>query len=224
MMKRYIGPLACMTLMVSVSPVSAAETQFQVPSIHVDSSQLVHVASSQYRYSYRYVYYNGQRYKQRYRYWVYSTKKAKKRSYASRRSLSHPGTYNTNGRKTVVVSPAKLSWAAYDASGQLVRTGAASAGSGYCRDIGRSCRTPRGVFTVQSIGGPGCRSSRYPRPHGGAKMPYCMFFSKYYALHGSYDVPGYNASHGCVRMTPSDARWMAGSFVNIGTRVVITSY
>jgi lipoprotein-anchoring transpeptidase ErfK/SrfK len=39
-----------------------------------------------------------------------------------------------------------------------------------------------------------------------------MFFHRGYALHGSYDVPGYNASHGCVRMFVKDAKWLNQEF------------
>ena len=106
---------------------------------------------------------------------------------------------------TFVFNPRTLSWTATNDQGHVVKRGRASGVRHYCPDIHRSCRTPRGVFTVHSKGGPGCKSSRYPLPRGGAPMPYCMFFSKYYAVHGSNDVPNYNASHGCVRVTPSDA-------------------
>lgn len=125
---------------------------------------------------------------------------------------------------TFVYNPKTLVWKAINDSGKVVRTGKGSGGSRYCSDIHRGCRTPSGVYSVISKGGPGCRSSRYPVGRGGAPMPYCMFFSKYYAIHGSYEVPNHNASHGCVRVHPSDARWLSNNFVRIGTKVVIQSY
>lgn len=125
---------------------------------------------------------------------------------------------------TFVFSPRSLTWKAINDNGTVVRSGHASGGKGYCRDTGRSCRTPTGTYSVISKGGPGCRSSRYPVGRGGAPMPYCMFFSRYYAIHGSYDVPNYNASHGCIRVEPGDAAWLSHNFVRIGTRVVIKSY
>jgi lipoprotein-anchoring transpeptidase ErfK/SrfK len=125
---------------------------------------------------------------------------------------------------TFVFNPNTLTWKAINANGKVIRSGRGSGGKHYCRDIRRSCKTPSGVFRISSKGGPGCRSSRYPLGGGGAPMPYCMFFSRYYAIHGSYDVPGYNASHGCVRVTPSDARWLSHSFINIGTKVIIKPY
>jgi lipoprotein-anchoring transpeptidase ErfK/SrfK len=131
---------------------------------------------------------------------------------------------NYAANNTVVFSPRTLRWQAIDSKGKVVRTGRASGGRSYCPDIKRSCRTPSGSYRVISEGGPGCRSSRYPVGKGGAPMPYCMFFSKYYAIHGSPDVPGYNASHGCVRVPTSDARWLNQNFVSVGTRVIVKPY
>ncbi len=51
-------------------------------------------------------------------------------------------------------------------------------------------------------------------------MPYCMHFSGGYALHGSPTVPGYNASHGCVRLFTEDAKWLNQHFVDIGSTVI----
>ena len=125
---------------------------------------------------------------------------------------------------TVVFSPRNHTWTAINDSGHVVRSGRASGGAGYCKDIHRSCRTPVGTYSVWSKGSVSCRSSRYPLPHGGARMPYCMFFSKYYAIHGSDDVPNYNASHGCIRVHPSDAYWLSHNFVHNGTTVKVKSY
>lgn len=131
--------------------------------------------------------------------------------------------YNGDSRR-LVISPREHRWYAYK-NGRVVRTGVASTGANYCPDIRRSCRTPQGTFRVVSKGGPGCRSSRYPVGRGGAPMPYCMFFTQYYAVHGSYDVPkNHNASHGCVRIYPSDARWMSQDFLRIGDPVTVGSY
>ena len=118
---------------------------------------------------------------------------------------------------TFIFNPNTLTWKAVDEHGRVVRTGRGSGGRHYCPDIHRGCKTPSGVFSVHSKGGPGCKSSRFPVGRGGAPMPYCMFFSRYYAIHGSYELPHYNASHGCVRVSPSDANWLSHHFVHIGT-------
>ncbi|MBA2656477.1 MAG: L,D-transpeptidase [Tatlockia sp.] len=122
-----------------------------------------------------------------------------------------------------VFNPRTLTWKAMS-DGKVVRSGKAIGGNKYCHDIGRSCRTPSGTYSVLSKGGSDCRSSRYPVGKGGAKMPYCMFFSKNYAVHGSYEMPNYNASHGCVRVKPDAARWLNHNFLEIGSPVIIKSY
>lgn len=131
---------------------------------------------------------------------------------------------NTTFANTFVFNPNTLTWKAINDNGKVVRTGKGSGGKGYCRDIHRSCKTPSGVFSVISKGGPGCKSSRFPIGKGGSPMPWCMFFSKYYAIHGSYEVPNHNASHGCIRVTPSEANWLSHNFVRIGTKVIVKPY
>lgn len=123
-----------------------------------------------------------------------------------------------------VFNPRTHSWFAISSSGQIIKRGRASGGRGYCPDIHRSCHTPTGVYRIIQKGGASCHSSRYPVGRGGAPMPYCMFFSKYYAVHGSPDVPNYNASHGCIRVHPSDARWLNQNFMHVGTKVIVKPY
>ena len=73
-------------------------------------------------------------------------------------------------------------------------------------------------------GGANCKSSKFPLEHPGAPMPYCMKFHGGYALHGSYEVRPYNASHGCIRILPEDARWLSQNLVRPGTRVIVRPY
>ncbi|KTD20642.1 L,D-transpeptidase [Legionella londiniensis] len=124
---------------------------------------------------------------------------------------------------TFIYNPKTLRWKAVK-NGRVIRTGRGSGGRSYCPDVKRSCRTPTGTYRIISKRGPSCRSSRYPVGRGGAPMPYCMFFSKYYAIHGSPDVPNYNASHGCIRVKPHDARWLHQNFLHIGSKVVVQPY
>lgn len=135
-------------------------------------------------------------------------------------SLASPTTF----ANSFVFNPNTLTWKAIDSNGQVVRTGKGSGGRKYCPDIKRGCKTPSGSFNIISKGGPGCKSSKYPLGRGGAPMPYCMFFSRYYGIHGSYDVPNYNASHGCIRVQPGEARWLSQNFIKIGTRVIVKPY
>lgn len=126
--------------------------------------------------------------------------------------------------KTIVVDPNVHAWGAYGSDGNLIRAGVATAGANYCPDIKRSCRTSVGTFRIYSLGSAGCKSRKFPVGKGGAPMPYCMFFKGGMALHGSpYAVPA-NVSHGCVRMTVSDAAWVRFNFANVGTKVIVRSY
>lgn len=125
--------------------------------------------------------------------------------------------------KMFVFDPKKLRWFAYY-KGNLINTGRASGGRFYCPDIKRGCKTPVGVFRIGHKGGSDCKSSKYPIGKGNAPMPWCMFFHGGYAIHGSWQVPGYNASHGCIRVPPPDARWLNQNFLNAGTTVVVKGY
>ena len=128
--------------------------------------------------------------------------------------------------KVIVVDPNVHVWGAYSSDGSLIRAGLATAGSDYCPDLGRRCHTKSGSFRINSLGSPGCKSSMFPMPHGGAPMPYCMFFNGNQALHGSgmHEVVEGNISHGCVRMHVPDAEWIRYNFANIGTKVVVKPY
>ncbi len=63
-------------------------------------------------------------------------------------------------------------------------------------------RTPTGTYKPTTL-------SRYHRSsiYDGSPMPYSIFFYKGYAIHGSYETKylGRPASHGCVRLHPSNA-------------------
>lgn len=123
------------------------------------------------------------------------------------------------GRKMIIVDQKRLAWGAYDANGELVRWGPTSSGRGFCPDTNSRCRTPAGTFAIYEKRGAGCVSTKFPIGKGGAPMPYCMFFHGGYALHGSPTVPGFNASHGCVRLLYEDAKWLNQNFANVGTTV-----
>jgi lipoprotein-anchoring transpeptidase ErfK/SrfK len=63
-------------------------------------------------------------------------------------------------------------------------------------------RTPVGTFRPTAV-------VRYHRStiYSGSPMPYSIFFLRGYAIHGSYEVKylGRPASHGCIRLAPSNA-------------------
>ncbi|OGT54269.1 MAG: hypothetical protein A3F17_06900 [Gammaproteobacteria bacterium RIFCSPHIGHO2_12_FULL_41_15] len=133
-------------------------------------------------------------------------------------------TQSYGGARQFVFDPCKRRWYAYR-GGKLIRSGVASGGANYCKDIGRSCRTPRGVFTVIRKGGPGCRSSRYPKGGGGAWMGWCIAFHPYYLIHASHSVPStHNASHGCIRVKKDAAIWLNQNFLHVGDKVIVKPY
>lgn len=127
-----------------------------------------------------------------------------------------PGYIPPPGKKLILVSinPDTLAWGAYNSDGALVNWGPAVGGKRYCSDINRGCATKTGQFEVYRKGGAGCVSTKYPVGKGGAPMPWCMYFNGGFAMHGSYDVPGINASHGCIRLFVSDAAWLNKEFVS----------
>ena len=120
-------------------------------------------------------------------------------------------------QKQVIVDQDKLAWGAYDTQGNLVKWGPISSGRDRCTDANRSCRTLTGIFRVFSKENEKCSSNVFPIGKGGAKMPYCMYFHKGFALHGSTDIPGVRASHGCVRMFIEDAKWLNHEFVELSS-------
>lgn len=140
-----------------------------------------------------------------------------------------PLTINPDGEQQVIVDQDKLAWGAYDLGGHLIKWGPISSGRDKCSDSNKSCRTMTGIFHFFSKENEKCRSNVFPIGKGGAKMPYCMYFHKGFAMHGSDDIPGYRASHGCVRMFTRDAMWLNHEFVVtendsnhfMGTKVIV---
>lgn len=137
-----------------------------------------------------------------------------------------PTHYSTKGENIVVVNPRMHAWGAYDKNGDLIKAGIACSGANWNKDTKGPTRTGVGTFRVKSLGSEDCVSSKYPKPHGGGPMPYCMFFNGGQALHGSppMGVVDDNQSHGCVRMHVEDAEWLRYNFVKVGTKVVVLPY
>ncbi len=129
------------------------------------------------------------------------------------------------GQKEFIFDPKVFAWAVYDAEGHRVMTGAASGGKDICEGEDKTCRTVTGTFRVYNKRGVNCKSGEYPvETEGGAKMPYCMYFFQGFTIHAGYEVPIWNASHGCIRVLPSAAKWLNEEFITIGTRVTVLSY
>lgn len=153
-----------------------------------------------------------------------STQYANSSKKVSRPSYHFADTRPATGKNVFIFDPKQYAWAAYSPEGKLLKTGYAAGGASYCSDIKSPCRTPVGTFSVHREGGPNCKSSKFPIGKGGAPMPHCAFFKGGYAVHGSYDVPPANVSHGCIRVTPSAARWLDSNVLDPGSTVIVKPY
>ena len=136
-----------------------------------------------------------------------------------------PDHIANTGQRTIVVSLKKQAFGAYNKHGYLVHWGPISGAKGYCSDVpGGKCETITGAFRMIRKDGARCYSKKFPVGRGGSPMPYCMFFYRGFAMHGS-TLPGYHASHGCVRLFFEDAEWLNKGFIRTGaegTRVIVT--
>jgi len=134
-----------------------------------------------------------------------------------------PNQINPPGKRTVIVKLGLHAFGAYDESGKLVHWGPVSGGRGWCDDVNRACKTATGQHKVYRKQGQDCISSQFPvETAGGAPMPYCMHYFRGFALHGS-TLPGFHASHGCIRLFNDDAKWLNKHFVRIGSRVIVSN-
>ena len=82
--------------------------------------------------------------------------------------------------------------------------------------------TPTGTYRPQRL-----ERSWYSRKYDNAPMPYSIFYSGGYAIHGTNSVGrlGRRASHGCIRLHPGNASRLFSMVQRYGmgnTRVVIT--
>lgn len=136
-----------------------------------------------------------------------------------------PQQIKPTGQRLFVFDPKAYAWAAYDAYGRRVMTGAASGGMDYCEDIKKPCRTVTGSFRMYYKKGADCFSKAFPvETAGGAKMPYCMYFYRGYSIHAGYQIPYANSSHGCIKVNPSAAKWLNEVFMQKGTEIIVLSY
>ena len=134
-----------------------------------------------------------------------------------------PPHKDTHGKKLIYVSIHQQAFGAYNEKGDLIHWGPISAGRDYCPDVARSCKTATGNYRIFRKQGEDCESSKFPvETNGGAPMPYCMHYYKGFALHGS-TLPGYNGSHGCIRLFFDDAEWLNKDFADIGTPITVTN-
>lgn len=83
----------------------------------------------------------------------------------------------------------------------------------------RGYETPTGSYRPQRL-----EREWYSRQYDDAAMPFSVFFSGGYAIHGGYRSVGGPASHGCIRLTTANARKLFELIEDHGsssTRIVI---
>jgi lipoprotein-anchoring transpeptidase ErfK/SrfK len=79
--------------------------------------------------------------------------------------------------------------------------------------------TPRGSYSV--LGKKKMHiSSIYPRPRGGAGMPWSLHYNGNYFIHGYHHVPLRPASNGCIRLAVPSAKKLF-FWAPVGTPVII---
>lgn len=105
-------------------------------------------------------------------------------------------TLNLNAKKLIKINLSEQKLYAIE-NGEIVFSGSISSGkSGH--------RTPTGHFKILEKDRFHI-SDKYPEPNGGAKMHYMLrLTNKGIAIHKGY-LPGYPASHGCIRVSKSTA-------------------
>lgn len=110
----------------------------------------------------------------------------------------------------LIIDIGTQSWHHYK-NGNHIKSGVVATGSS-------GTSTPRGSFRA-GIKQRYKRSSLYPRPRGGAPMNYAIQVRGDIFLHEGY-LPGYPASHGCIRVWTSDAKYLWKN-IRRGDKIVI---
>ncbi len=132
-------------------------------------------------------------------------------SYRPRRSSKNlrPGR---GGRVTATVSLSRQRMNVYQ-GGRLLYTWKVSTGrKGY--------RTPRGTWRVHRM-----HKRYFSKKYDNAPMPYAMFYHRGFAIHGTNSIKrlGRTASHGCVRLHPSNAAQLFAMVRRHGGTVKVTN-
>lgn len=78
--------------------------------------------------------------------------------------------------------------------------------------------TPNGTFTPYSL-----QVMHYSKKYGNSPMPHSIFFYGDYAIHGTYNTNdlGRPSSHGCIRLSPSNAERLYGIVQRDRTNTII---
>ncbi|MBZ0211029.1 MAG: L,D-transpeptidase family protein [Hyphomicrobium sp.] len=114
-----------------------------------------------------------------------------------------------SGPLVLVVSLSKQTVTVYDDGKQIAKSPISSGMSGH--------PTPTGIFSILEK-----NRYHYSNLYGGAPMPFMQRVTNSGVAMHAGDLPGYPASHGCIRLPYSFARNLFG-ITEIGARVVISN-
>jgi lipoprotein-anchoring transpeptidase ErfK/SrfK len=84
-------------------------------------------------------------------------------------------------------------------------------------------KTPIGNYSIKRM-----HTMWYSRKYDNAPMPYAMFFTEGWAVHGTTSVGalGRPASHGCIRLLPANAKTLfrlVSTYGRASARIVVSS-
>jgi hypothetical protein len=118
--------------------------------------------------------------------------------------------WGKNGEKWLDVNITKQTLVAYDGTKPVYAT-LISSGEAGLEDHSRSTATKRGIFRIHTKHlSSTMSSSEVGEEFELRDVPYVQYFEEGYALHGAYwhDRFGTPKSHGCLNVSPEDARWL----------------
>ncbi|MCZ7594865.1 MAG: L,D-transpeptidase family protein [Hyphomicrobium sp.] len=119
------------------------------------------------------------------------------------------GAAQPSGPLVLVVSLSKQTVTVYDDGKQIAKSPISSGMSGH--------PTPTGIFSILEK-----NRYHYSNLYGGAPMPFMQRVTNSGVAMHAGDLPGYPASHGCIRLPYSFARNLFG-ITEIGARVIISN-
>ncbi len=149
----------------------------------------------------------GKRYKKR----VYKKRSSKKRRVAKRSKRKFKSRSGYGGRVLAKVDLSSQRMNVYR-GGRLLHTWKVSTGrSGY--------GTPTGTWSIKRM-----HKRYFSKKYHGAPMPNAMFYHRGFAVHGTNAIGrlGRTASHGCVRLHPSNAAKLFSMVRRHGGTVKVT--
>jgi lipoprotein-anchoring transpeptidase ErfK/SrfK len=112
----------------------------------------------------------------------------------------------TSKTRVIIIDKASQAFGAYE-NGALVLWGPVSTAK-------RGKSTPNGTFRIGSR-----ERMHYSSRYNNAPMPYAQQVNGHIFMH-QFSLPGFPASHGCIRLLMADAQWLFG-WTKIGDMVIV---